>query len=205
MFALSLPVTHPGARSSIPVGAVCAFVGRVTPSNQGPAPACGTGSGPMSGVAPAIEAAPDQPVVLVEAMGWMLCDGRTLLRSEYPELFGVIHHRYGGAGEQFAIPDLRGVFLRGVDHGSGCDPDAGRRTPPANGTPTGVGSVQCDAMQDHVHTYASGDVPSATGGDGGPDLTVAARVQTGPPDSPARVSTETRPINVYVNYLIKFR
>ncbi|HUF51753.1 MAG TPA: phage tail protein [Longimicrobiales bacterium] len=38
--------------------------------------------------------------------GWLLCDGRHLPASAFPELFAVIGHRYGGDESTFAVPDL---------------------------------------------------------------------------------------------------
>ena len=46
--------------------------------------------------------------VTVEALGWMLCDGRTLEPALYPELFAVLGYRYGGSAEHFQLPDYRG-------------------------------------------------------------------------------------------------
>jgi len=40
--------------------------------------------------------------------GWLLCDGRSMERSKYQELFGVIAYTYGGGGERFKLPDLMG-------------------------------------------------------------------------------------------------
>ena len=45
--------------------------------------------------------------VTVEALGWMLCDGRTLEPALYPELFAVLGYRYGGSAEHFQLPDYR--------------------------------------------------------------------------------------------------
>ncbi|MFZ6709619.1 phage tail protein [Undibacterium sp. TC9W] len=43
----------------------------------------------------------------IEPLGWMVCDGRTLEPSHYPELFAVLGYRYGGQNDQFRIPDYR--------------------------------------------------------------------------------------------------
>ncbi|MBF0485829.1 MAG: tail fiber protein [Candidatus Omnitrophica bacterium] len=49
--------------------------------------------------------------------GWLICDGRSVLRTDYPALFAVIDVRYGsGDGTTtFNVPDLRGKFLAGLD------------------------------------------------------------------------------------------
>lgn len=89
--------------------------------------------------------------------GWIECDGRTLNVSDYPELFKVLGNSFGttNIGATFKIPDLRGVFVRGWNHGAGADPEASSRGPadPSNPHPgwTGaqgdaVGSRQGDAL-----------------------------------------------------------
>lgn len=40
--------------------------------------------------------------------GWLLCDGSTLNKNDYPELFSAIGYIYGGSGESFMIPSLVG-------------------------------------------------------------------------------------------------
>jgi len=49
--------------------------------------------------------------------GWLLCDGELYngAASDYADLYAVIGQKYGaGAGDYFHVPDLRGVFLRGL-------------------------------------------------------------------------------------------
>jgi phage-related tail fiber protein len=59
-------------------------------------------------------------------VGWLECDGSALSRSTYSDLFGVLGTVFGGGdgSTTFALPDLRGEFIRGWDHGLGVD--AGR-------------------------------------------------------------------------------
>lgn len=54
-------------------------------------------------------------------VGWMECDGRALDKNAYSVLFSVIGYTYGGGGNNFKLPDLRGEFIRGWDHGRGAD------------------------------------------------------------------------------------
>ncbi|MEM6455007.1 MAG: phage tail protein [Acidobacteriota bacterium] len=190
-----------------PIGAVCAFAGQIFPSS-GDAngawsnSACGSDS-PTTG-----DEDSDCPITYLEAQGWMPCDGRSLEASEYPELYAVLGTLYGqgsGSTSSFRIPDYRGLFLRGADSGAGMDPDAGDRIAPTGaGTFNGVGSLQCDAFETHTHSYDQVAL-SGTSNQG-----VAAGLSTNQqpttePNSPARTSSETRPKNVAVNYIIRFR
>jgi len=52
--------------------------------------------------------------------GWLLCDGASLLRIDYPALFTAISTAYGAAdASHFNVPDLRGRVVAGVDPGVG--------------------------------------------------------------------------------------
>jgi microcystin-dependent protein len=56
------------------------------------------------------------------AQGWLLCDGRLLLRADYAALFAAIGTSYNTGGEtglQFRIPDLRGRAIAGKDNMGG--------------------------------------------------------------------------------------
>lgn len=52
-------------------------------------------------------AAPEPPV------GWLLCDGRLVAVSDYPDLYVHIGNTYGGDNFAFALPDLVGRFILG--------------------------------------------------------------------------------------------
>lgn len=54
--------------------------------------------------------------------GWLVCNGATLDVDAYPQLFNVLGYTYGGSGNKFKLPDLRGEFLRGFDGNRGIDP-----------------------------------------------------------------------------------
>lgn len=75
--------------------------------------------------------------------GWMICDGRSLDPKVYNELFLAIGTTFGGDGEiSFAVPDLRGRFVRGWNSGVGNN-DKERQ----------FGSLQEDALQNHQHQF----------------------------------------------------
>ncbi|WP_254492345.1 phage tail protein [Bartonella sp. B1099] len=73
--------------------------------------------------------------------GWLLCDGREYSRKSYANLFAVLGEIWGkGDGKTtFNVPDLRGMFLRGLD--SGKNIDKGRL----------LGSRQEESFKAHTH------------------------------------------------------
>ncbi len=132
--------------------------------------------------------------------GWLICDGRAISRTTYKTLYesiGVIYGK-GDGSTTFNLPDYRGMFLRGVDHGAGNDPDSSSRSSQAGGTATGdnVGSRQDDEFKSHNHSYTS--FPNSRG-----DIASGRYWQAGGSTTGATGGNETRPKNVYVNYLIR--
>jgi len=155
--------------------------------------------------------------------GWLTCDGTAVSRSTYAALYTAIGvaHGYGDNSTTFNLPDYRGRFVRGGDAmfgGSAAsrDPDKAGRTAANTGGNTGnaVGSVQGDVMQGHYHSYQT-----RYGGSIGNDSYIAglasptsvsgtARAEIYGPSNDGttgapRTSSETRPLNAYVNYIIK--
>ena len=153
--------------------------------------------------------------------GWMLCDGRELSRSVNSGLFGNIGTYWGnGDGSTtFNIPDLRGVFLRGVSGDSGNDPDADERYNEHGGNQgNNVGTYQDDAIRNIEGTFAGNDLTDnvaqpevagafykfwsgyrdakngADGGNYGVGFNAGLVVPVG---------GDNRPINASVNYIIK--
>jgi microcystin-dependent protein len=142
-------------------------------------------------------------------------------------------HGVGNGTTTFNLPDYRGRFLRGMDdpdgngpiQAAGRDPDvAGRKDRVGLAVGGVMGSVQEDAFQGHYHELVLG---SNTGGTrwgfsgsstdnrnmtdtGGTKFDnigygyTAATITTDYSHGPPRVSSETRPKNAYVNYLIKY-
>ena len=148
--------------------------------------------------------------------GWLACDGQKLYVKDYPQLYGVIGVIYGGGGDKigqwFNVPDYRGRFLRGTDANAQRDPDVNGRTEPNDPTKKGgdkVGSLQLDAFQGHQHNYVMPSPPGPPGGDKGTAVIVDTKTTAttdfvkNAADGEPRVSSETRPQNIYVNFLIK--
>lgn len=96
--------------------------------------------------------------------GWLECNGQAVSRSTYAELYAAIGTSYGvGDGSTtFNVPDYRGEFLRGWDHGRAVDPDKATRTDRGDGT-TGdnIGTKQGEAVKSHQHGV-TGVTPSTS-------------------------------------------
>lgn len=162
--------------------------------------------------------------------GSVATNGASLLRAGiYSNLYAAIGSAYGTAdGTHFNAPDFRGKLVRGVDSGAGNDPDASSRTACNTGGATGdnVGSCQASKIKTHVHqwfdytaTNATVKTYDSTGAlrtytsstmAGGVNF-VLSNNQTSPDfdgytdDAITEIgSGETRPINVYVLYCIKY-
>lgn len=160
---------------------------------------------------------------------WMLCDGRELLKNEYPDLYNVLQGAWGKTKFGFNLPDLRGQFLRGVDYMKGVDPDFLHRKN-CEGL-SDVGSIQEDATKmpnkkftgttdrkgAHKHPYPTAGIWPRTwqsGGNSRPGHPKTAYVERGYTESVGDHQhivivgggdSETRPKNANVNFIIRVR
>jgi microcystin-dependent protein len=166
----------------------------------------------------------------LQAQGWLYCNGNTVPRVTYADLYAVIGNNYGsGDGSStFNLPDLRGYILRGANNGKTppSDPNAATRVASLPGGSTGdkVGSAQAfatgapskgfttNSTGDHTHSVPNlpnDNSSSAVAGsyqsiwnDGSPDTDAAG-------DHSHTVTSggdlETVPINAYTYYIIKFK
>lgn len=153
--------------------------------------------------------------------GWLICDGSLVSRTTYADLFASIGtiHGSGDGTTTFALPDYRGRFIRGADNmgtgAAGRDPNAATRTASNSGGNTGnnVGSVQSDAMQLMTGTISSARAnfgtqsgvfvgPTRSGEYGRGEVTTDGRIDFDN-SRVARTSSENRPQNAYVFYIIK--
>ena len=123
--------------------------------------------------------------------GYLKCNGALISRTTYATLFSAIGTTFGsGDGSTtFALPDLRGMFLRGWDDARGVD--AGRS----------FGSSQEDDFKSHGHTiYINTNKGYSTGGTTWDFLgSYGAATSTG-----GAGGTETRPKNIALLYCIKY-
>ena len=146
--------------------------------------------------------------------GWLICNGALVSRTTYADLYTAIgtNFGYGDNSTTFALPDMRGRFLRGVDGGTARDPDKATRTAMNTGGNTGdnIGSVEGDAIQGHWHNtflmpFGAGGGSAGISWSSPSSYTNVTRepISDGTNGTP-RVSSETRPTNANVNYIIKY-
>jgi microcystin-dependent protein len=148
--------------------------------------------------------------------GWLLCDGSAVDRIQYAALFKAIAINFG-VGDQiktFNLPNLQGYFLRGLDPTGKVDTEGmGMRA---------VGSVQQSEFAshdhgggNHSHTFSTSPCTHtnyhysgiALDGDGTYDGNCGDDSSHTRPSGAvisAQGGAETRPLNVAVNYIIKY-
>ena len=125
--------------------------------------------------------------------GWLKANGSLVSRTTYANLFAAIGTVFGaGDGSTtFALPDLRGEFIRGVDDGRGID--TGRT----------LGSAQADELKSHEHYV------HPTGNAGSDTRSFDVDYQTGdglffPRPTTSTGGAETRPRNVALLACIRY-
>ena len=82
--------------------------------------------------------------------GYLECNGQSVSKTTYAALFAVIGTQYGGSGNNFNVPDLRGEFVRGFDNGRNAD------------TGRSIGSSQGDQFGQHNHNVSASSSSSVS-------------------------------------------
>lgn len=148
-----------------------------------------------------------------------MADGAAYLISTHPNLYAAIGTAFGDGtknadgtssgnapGTAFNVPDMRGRFMRGVAGSSTLDPDKASRSSMISGgngnTANNVGSVQGHQFGSHSHGFSFGTANSL--------YASTYLTQYGPSNwtgsgwsTSSAGGSETRPVNIYVNYIIK--
>lgn len=126
--------------------------------------------------------------------GWLICDGSTLSRTDYAELFAVIGINFNeGDGETtFGIPDLRECVPVGAEKNI--------TKSIATHDRYNLGQFKDDQVQEHTHTFTtvgSGSGMLASGGSYNLVVTETTSSNSG------RSGTTTHGKQLGVNYIIK--
>lgn len=153
---------------------------------------------------------------------WRLCNGAEYDPAEFTSLHLVLNNAWGTN----RLPDLRGTFIRGTNYSASDgykDPDASGRVSRFDGnTGNQVGSYQSDAIQNVTGTigkfntyaaihgtsdgpfYRESVSPKETGiGSGTTDSYESVKFDLS--KSTARITSETRPKNANVNFIIRVK
>lgn len=89
--------------------------------------------------------------------GMLLCDGTQYAREDYPELYAVLDSAFIVDTDNFIVPDLQGLFIKGA---SGDNPgDTGGSHPI---------SLSSNELPSHSHSYATHSLIPLTIGAGAP-------------------------------------
>jgi microcystin-dependent protein len=199
------PMTSLGSYDAMPVGAVLPYAADTTVAAN--------------------------EAVLKQA-GWMPCDGSLIAVDQFSDLFAVIGESHGTGVQEgkvcFRVPDLRGLYVRGVNDFSGQDPDAASRRAHYDGGATGdaCGSFQgfataapshpftTDSQGAHTHTlanittsdhyaYGGGADDKAHTNDGGTTVSASAGVHGHTIVSGG--DAETRPVSLCLGWIIRYQ
>ena len=152
---------------------------------------------------------------ILAQQGFLLCNGLAFSPHNplLKDLYNIIGKCWGGSGsnspiDYFRIPALEGLFLRAVSNKSNHDPESNQRVKlnthdEISGYGNMDGSYQTDEFKSHNHTIIAKYDPGPNDANysaywsGGKTGTSNSAVYN------AGVSSETRPRNAYVNYIIK--
>jgi hypothetical protein len=134
--------------------------------------------------------------------GWLVCNGASLNKYIYSNLYNKIKTTYGGGGDYFNLPDYNnGIFLRGI-----------------NGNAEDLGIVQGDAIRNisgEIYHYKTDDGYSSPigcfsqdgngwSGDGTTDSNMPTYNIKFNASNQVPTAEENRPVNMAVVYCIKY-
>lgn len=144
--------------------------------------------------------------------GWLLCDGASILKAVYLNLYNAIGYTYGGSGNNFNVPDIRGRVAIGTGTGVGL-------TARTLGNTAGEETHQLSVgeMPSHSHTTnatggsiglitSTGNNTASSGLDNTanePDLYASLRALTMNNTGSSNAHNNMQPY-IVLNYLIKY-
>lgn len=146
--------------------------------------------------------------------GYLKANGAAVSRTVYRKLFDLLGTFYGpGDGATtFNLPDLRGRFIRGFDEGLGLDPGRVFGSVQSSQNLAHGHAARSDAQGEHIHgLIKSAGSNNTPGGFVSPANAGNAVVNTEPAGRHSHTITvdpsggnESRPVNIALNYCIKY-
>ena len=144
--------------------------------------------------------------------GWLLCNGASIIKISYLNLYNAIGYTYGGSGDNFNVPDIRGRVSVGTGTGAGLSSRTLGNTGGAETHQLSVGE-----MPSHSHTSnatggsvglitSTGSNTAANGLDntsGEPDLFATLPSLTINSTGSSNAHNNMQPF-IVLNYLIKY-
>jgi microcystin-dependent protein len=128
--------------------------------------------------------------------GWLPCFGQVLKPAEYQGLFDVVRYKFGGTGDGFSLPDLRGQFVRGARAAarSGPGETIGASQGYATMAPRRGTASPLEATSDgaHRHKLAASDGGYCLSSFSGSGETMTASMSTTSSSSPSPPRSESR-------------
>ena len=136
--------------------------------------------------------------------GWILCDGSSVATATYPDLFTAIGYAYGGAGANFNLPDMVGVFAKGSATQTASTGGANSLTLTESQMPTHNHSINDSG---HIHevggAYTGGSGFSTSGTNYRNDFTQSATTGITINDTGGSTSFDNQPAFLEMQYIIK--
>ena len=138
--------------------------------------------------------------------GFLYCDGSSYGNvsnlpgsGQYQDLYNVIGYQYGGSGQNFNVPDLRGEFIRGYDDNKGIDSGRGFATSQGHQFQTHTHDIPIHARGNGDWSGGANDRPAAD------DPSFIRNVEGGSPNATngGNNGSETRPRNINFLPIIK--
>lgn len=115
--------------------------------------------------------------------GWLLCNGASLAKASYPDLFTAIGYTWGGSGNTFYLPNYNGRHILGTTYANNVGSTVSAGLPDISGYATS-GIIWKSAWKDSGALWTEDTGNDLTKSyDYGPDPIVRVRMRAGAYDS----------------------
>lgn len=132
-----------------------------------------------------------QMFLIVPPLGWLLCDGATYDKVDYPELWAVLPSQLTSP-TQLTLPDLTSAFPAGTATEGEIGDEAGQNT----------FALTVAQLPTHSHLYTPPTMTVETGGAGPPIPAAATGTPTQTGDTGSGDDIDNRPANVLAMFAV---